>query len=229
MEGEADWEQLYWDARCQVIERDLEIAKMKRDMVAVKREAATSLTFPVAQPPQPGAEQDPLYKNSIAPKDADLPVIMTMCNPAERRQLMKKVRARIGPDGSWRGGYTGKPNARRPAVQIVTERALEEQQNGTRLQKKRKNKNSEVWVKPRTQPYVTHVVLIDAGFYPDERSGANVASHLCHNNQCIIASHLEWSTATDNAKRERMCRPYRICKCELPRKCDFTLHDAEEK
>jgi hypothetical protein len=173
---------------------------------------------------------DPLdvtrYVNEIAPKTADLPPIMTMCTPAERKQVVASLRGK-SREGHWIGGRAG--TGKRPKVSAVTQRSKDEEKAGFRKpQNKKPTKSGKVREgSARVTIYVTHAVLIGAGAYPTERR--NFASHICHDNDCIVRDHLQWETAGDNLRRDRLCRPRRECRCGLQPPCNFMLHPNNTK
>lgn len=172
------------------------------------------------------------YEDKIAPRDADLPAIMTMCSPEERKKLAVKVRAKI-LDGKWTGLFTGRKDKQgewmRPTITMATERSKEEQEAG--LRKKTRNfkdpngKTGQRKSSPRVTFFAYHVVLVDAGYYPTEKK--NICSHICHWSRCVDLNHILWSSSDENSRRERLCRRAKQCRCGLKPACDFALHPDE--
>lgn len=150
---------------------------------------------------------DQLYAYSIAPVTKDLPVLITMCTPAERQLIFERVRNKI-KDGKWQSAENVK--SARGYISFVSQRVIEQTERGER-RKQRDGKRGILIL-------AYHAVLCMNGYYPTERK--NVASHLCHNPRCVNIEHLEWSTAYDNRKRE-MCRRDKRCSCKLPKECIF--------
>ena len=192
------------------------------------------LTRALAYVPEPGEKsknaEETQYVDEIAPRDSNLPVIMTMCTPAERKEAIRLVNQRIDEQGRW---IHGRKKERRPAITMITQRSREEQEAGNRSNKKHKR---QVWSATKREfvekaykltssvtLMVTHVKLIEQGEYPTE--ARNVASHLCHERTCITHGHFVWSSQDDNWRRERLCNLQgKTCKCGLTPPCNFTLH-----
>ena len=120
---------------------------------------------------------------------------MTMCDNAERRQLIKLANTFIDKDGKWTGGRAGNCGDR-PVYKMHTKRA---KQLGKR----------------RASFSVAHIKLIEDGRYPDED---DQASHLCHDAGCIDPRHLVWERGDYNQRRKR-CAKLGKCCCRLINKC----------
>lgn len=153
------------------------------------------------------------YKDRIAPRYSNLPLIMTMCTPTEREQLARRCKDKI-VDGKW----TGCMIKGRPVVGMQTQRGREEQDAGTR--KKRRIKGVETYGGLNFFAY--HVLLVDAGDYPTPER--NYCSHVCHTKGCLNVLHIVWSSSSDNQRRERMCQPIKECRCGLVPGCIFNAH-----
>jgi len=160
------------------------------------------------------------YKNSIAPIEANLPTIMTMATPTERKELIAEARRKFISHDEWTGPITAQG---RPIFSRPTQRALEQQLEGKRSAKKVLNKkfNIEYSHKARVGFLAYHLVLIEDNRYPTETK--NCASHLCHTPTCVKADHLEWSSADDNNRR-RKCAEAGRCVCRLDQPCIFGVH-----
>lgn len=196
-----------WEAKYNELKRE-------RDEVIVPL-LQKALKYVPADEESDSGEGDPLYKLSIAPEDLDLPVIMTMCTPAERQVLIRKVQAKI-IDNEWRGAYNVL-NAHQVYKKVAKIPLKTAKSTADFLAGKRK-------VAP-VEFKVVHVQLLSKGEYPTETR--NVCNHICHKGDCIIADHLVWSSSDDNNRRERKCRKQRVCNCGLQPRCDFTLHKEE--
>lgn len=171
-------------------------------------------------------EKEENYENQIAPNDSDLPTILRMAEPAERQQVIKKVKSLI-IDGEWVGVKTHRRKdggGGRPFVCIATRRSKQHQSQGIRKNKLSLDKRTGRYVLP--SPTVTfvvaHALLVDAGFYPTETR--NIASHLCHKSDCVNTDHLIWESSSDNNRRERKCRRIGSCSCGLHPPCLINVH-----
>lgn len=168
------------------------------------------------------------YTTTIAPKTADLPPIMTMCTPAERRKFVSRYHEKY-VNGVW----TGKSRAGisdRPCMSLQTERCLQEQLTGERSQNPRKERPNTPRKGAQINVAVTHIALISVGRFPTERR--NVASHICHVSSCIEPTHLIWESSGDNWRRERLCSKQgrgKVCTCGLFPPCNFALHPEFRK
>lgn len=158
----------------------------------------------------PEEEDEPDYVHSIAPVNADLPVVMTMATPAEREQLIAKAKSKI-INGEW----TGQAIKLRDGKKIPVTAMITERQRIMIATNRRKQGNA-------VNFRVVHLMLIADGKYPTEER--NVCSHLCHKNDCVNASHLCWSSSNDNNRRERKCRKVGHCNCGLYPPCMFDTH-----
>lgn len=164
------------------------------------------------------------YADTIAPKTADLPQIMTMADAEERQTLVAKFNE-MHRDGKW-NGHINASNGR-PSIGMATKRSREEQANGDRAGYKvvryRPDGKTKCGFKSPTVRFMAyHVALVAAGLYPTEER--NVASHICHKKDCCIVGHVVWSSHSENVRRERLCHKKRACACGLEPKCNFALH-----
>lgn len=152
---------------------------------------------------------DQLFAYSIAPVTKDLPNIIRYCTPSERQAIFLRARAKVQA-GKWTGS---KLNGKRPILWVKTERSKEEHAQGLRSSTPSRGFHNGICI------VASHAFLCMNGWYPTEQK--NVASHLCHNRLCVDIEHLEWSSASDNQKRE-FCRRNKQCTCGLARPCIFT-------
>lgn len=172
--------------------------------------------------PAEDSDEDPHFINEIAPSDSDLPIIMRLCDPEERQQVIELVKSKI-IDGKWTGNVTGRKGSKRPTVPFVTKQGYVEQAEGKRKAMcldKRQNKAYKT--RPVSTFIAAHAVLLADGRYPTEQK--NTASHLCHNNLCVEASHLVWESHDHNQRRERKCHKTGVCSCNLTPGCMLDVH-----
>jgi hypothetical protein len=206
-----DWETKYWDILGLYALEKAEWSR-KREKAEVEDEEDDS--------------EEGRFVDQIAPVSSDLPAIMTMATPIERQVIIAEVKARI-VDGLWTGTIIKKRkdgSGGRPFFARATTRSKEEQRSGKRKQKLYPNKQGRLYMASPTVTFTpSHCVLIDAGYYPTEER--NVASHICHKSECLLAEHLEWSSSSDNNRRERKCRKTGECRCGLATKCIFGAHE----
>lgn len=145
-----------------------------------------------------------------------LPVLMTAYTHEERQALITRCKKWIGADGQWLGAWSGD----RAKINMVTQQSRADAHTGRRKMQKyttgKHNKN------PTVQVCVTQVVLVAAGFYPQED---DEASHLCHDPRCILLEHLLWERGDFN-RRRKTCAKLGECVCRQERKC---LLDAHKK
>lgn len=145
-----------------------------------------------------------------------IPVIMTEFTDKERAKLIKRHKKYINSKGEWIGSFSGG----RPKINMVTKKSKEDGASGKR--KMQVYSTTGVMNKaPQVQVCVSQVVLIAAGFFPEEDEEA---SHLCHNGACIRLEHLVWERGDYN-RRRKICAKLGECVCRQERKCIFGAHD----
>ena len=161
------------------------------------------------------------YKEAIAPLTLDLPNIMTMATPDERKILVKRFEERLESGKfMWTGAKTkNKPLGARQSLQMTTQKARDMVASGHRGARYHASGNKGANVVTFS---TLHVAMLAADKYPTEES--NYTSHLCHWSLCLDHTHVIWESATRNLRRERLCRRNKICICALEPPCDFTLH-----
>lgn len=107
-------------------------------------------------------EQVEDYSKKIAPLDRDLPVIMTMCTPDERKRVIASIKQRIAPDGSWTGyKLKGYGKQWRPVYDTHTERSDSQVATGEREKKKRKTAEKRSKDRGMVRFTAAHAVLLD--------------------------------------------------------------------
>lgn len=162
------------------------------------------------------------FADHRAPRDSDLPIIMTLCEPDERDAIIKVVKDQI-VDGEWTGPLTGRKGSKRPTVRFVPRAGYEDQRQGRRKSTYLDKRNGKEYsTKPVSTFIAAHAILIDAGKYPSEQK--NTASHLCHESLCLESSHLVWESHDANQKRERKCHQKGECHCGQQPSCLFDVH-----
>lgn len=167
------------------------------------------------------------YSTKLAPEESDLPAILRMADPSERTEIIRRVKEKI-KNGVWTGSRLKKRKdgtGGRPTVMVATKKAKQQRDDGKRKTKKRLNNNNDgILYKscPTVSFQASHCILLDGGYYPTEKR--NVASHLCHKNDCVLIEHLVWSNSDDNNRRERKCRMTGQCNCGLNPRCIFGAH-----
>ena len=134
--------------------------------------------------------------------DLFLPAIMTLCNDAERKKLVSKMKKRY-KNGKWTGSVLVKTNNTRGVFVMRTEEAT-----------------ARGFQRGVATFFAAHIMLISHGKYPQEDEQA---SHLCHEPSCLNIDHLIWADAGKNLRRIR-CRKFHECCCRLEPQCLFNAH-----